>query len=794
MTAIFKFLVREWRRNKVTSLINLVGLSTSMVAAVFIFMWVENELTFNNFQPAPQEVYRINSIIHAEDGSTNKWETTPAMLGELSAAQVPGITAFTRAMTNGEYGPVFTVNNQAFRNDESAWIDPSWLHFFKYNFIAGTAAAFAAHPFSVVITASTAKKYFGQTDPISKLMRVDTVNYTIAGVVADNPSNSSFQFSILLNIEGLKANASARKNFLSWNNYTCNTFVRLAPAVSPTATAKVMAHLVDEKRNMHNTDVSLTGLKDIYFDNDVDGPRLPSGDRKTVYIFSLLGVLLLITGCVNYINLTTARASTRAKEIAIRKIAGAGRFQLFLQLMTESFAVSLLAMLLTLALSVLALPLFNGITNRQFTMSSAPVWHVAAITLLLVSLLNGVYPALMLSSFKPVLSLKGKSILHFKDTNIRKVLVVFQFSLASALIFGTIVIFRQLNYMQQMQKGYSADQVISFPVSWRVYIKMDDEARKNFFLSIRKDLGAEPGVRAVSCAGDEIVNVKNWSTGNADWDGRDSSFNPKVTSLETDEYFAEMFQLKMASGRWFAKGGADKRNFILNETAVRTFGMKQPILGQRFSFGGDTGIVIGITNDFFYKSMHEKLGALVLRYEPSGNFYVKIAPGQTRDILERTETLWKRYMPGQPFEYHFLDESFARLYERDIKTSRLVLLFSLTVVVISAMGLFGLAVFAAERRTREIGIRKVLGASVLQLVTLLSKDFIWLILVAVLVALPAAGWLTHFWLQGFAYHVQLGWRFFVLTAIVVLIIAWLSVGIQSWRAGKANPVKNLRTE
>jgi ABC-type antimicrobial peptide transport system permease subunit len=697
-------------------------------------------------------------------------------------------------MTNGEYGPVFTVNNQAFRNDESAWIDPSWLHFFKYNFIAGTAAAFAANPFSVVITASTAKKYFGQTDPTSKLIRVDTVNYTIAGIVADNPSNSSFQFSILLNIEGLKANANARKNFLSWNNYTCNTFVRLAPAVSPTATAKAMAHLVDEKRILHNTDVSLTGLKDIYFDNELEASRLPSGDKKAVYVFSLLGILLLITGCVNYINLTTARASTRAKEMAIRKIAGAGRFQLFLQLMAESLAMSLLAMLLTLVLSGLLLPLFNSITNRHFTLSSAPVWHVAALTVLLVTLLNGIYPALMLSSFKPVPSLKGKSILHFKDTNIRRVLVVFQFSLATALIFGTIVIFRQLSYMQQMQKGYSAEQVISFPVSWRVYIKMNDEARKNFFLSIRKELSAEPGVRAVSCAGDEIINVRNWSTGNADWDGRDSSFNPKVTSLETDEYFAEMFQLKMASGRWFEQGGADKHNYILNETAVRTFGMKQPILGQRFSFGGDTGIVIGITKDFFYKSMHEKLGALVLRYEPSGNFYVKIAPGRTRDILERTETLWKRYMPGQPYEYHFLDESFARLYERDIKTSRLVLLFSLTVVVISAMGLFGLAVFAAERRTREIGIRKVLGASVAQLVTLLSKEFFWLIAIAVLIALPLAGWLTQHWLQDFAYHVTVGGGIFLATALIVMLIAWLSVGIQSWRAGSANPVENLRSE
>lgn len=792
--AFFKFLSREWRRNKVTSLINLIGLSVAMVAAVFIFMWVENELTFNAFQPHPEEVYRINSLIKADDGSMNKWESTPMLLGELSYEQVPGIKAFTRGMINGAYGPVFNVHNQAFRDDQSAWIDASWLSFFKYRFLYGTPAAFAANPFSIALTASAAKKYFGQSDPINEIIRVDTVNYKVAAVVEDNPSNSSFQFSILLNFEGFKADAKANKNIRSWNNYTCNTFVRLSPSVSPIATAKAMNHLIDENKKVHNNDVELSPLKDIYFDSELETPFLPLGDKKSVYIFSLLGILLLVTGCVNYINLTTARASVRTKEIAIRKISGANRWQLFLQLMSETFAMSLLALVLTLVMSVLLLPLFNSITNRNFTFASAPVWHVAAATLFIVTIVNGVYPALVLSSFQPLSSLKGKSLLHIKDSFTRKVLVVFQFSLATALIFGSIALFRQLNFIQQAQKGYVTDQIISFPVSWDVYGRMSDEARNNFSLNIRREFGAQPGVTAVSCANSDIMDVRGWSTGNADWDGRDSSFNPKISELEADEHFADMFKLQLSAGRWFYPSSVDRYNYVLNETAIQTFRMKEPVLGQRFIFRGDTGVVIGIAKDFHYKSMHEKVGALVMRYRQTGNFFVKVSPGKIPQILMKASQIWKDYMPGKPFEYHFLDDTFAQLYERDIKTARLLLIFAVTVVVISAMGLFGLAVFAAERRTREIGIRKVLGATIVQLVTLLSKEFLWLILIAVLIALPVAGWLTQHWLQDFAYHVNVGAGIFLGTAFIVMLIAWLSVGIQSWRAGKANPVDNLRSE
>ncbi|HEX5154417.1 MAG TPA: ABC transporter permease [Parafilimonas sp.] len=795
----FKISWRNLRKNKATSLINLFGLSIGMTAAVFIFLWVQNELSFDNYHPQKDNIYRITNAIKVSKNETWVWESSPMLMGETAVKEIPEAEKSARLMVNSWGGPVLNINHKLFQEKTSAWIDKTWFTIFHYDFIAGNAAAFGNDPFSIILTESKAKKYFGDAGAIGQVIKVDTVNYTVQAVIKDNPVNSSFPFDILLHMDGRLSDPGVFKNDKSWNNFGYTTFLQLQPGANKVAVETKLNNIINSNRTNDNDDVSLQPLNDMYFERDLQSSDLPHGNKKTTYIFSLLGILLLLTACINYVNLTTAKASLRAKEVSVKKIVGAKRSHLFFQFIIESLVISLSGLIIAFVLTRLCLPLFNTITEKNFHLpvTSPAMWKVLTGTLIFSTILNGLYPALLLSSFKPLNVFRGKSLLKLSDGSVRKGLVVFQFTLSVILITGTLIIYKQLKYIQTTNPGYNVAQVMSIQIPYKVYDAFPDKkAKAGFFTTFKNELQSKSSIAQVCSGGAEIVNVSGLSSGNADWDGRDSTFNPSIARLSADVDFQNMFGLQMKYGRWFRQGTGDDHNYILNETAANLFNMHKPVIGQRFTFGGDTGQVIGIVKDFYFKSMHEKIGPLVLSYNRGSDayFFFKTAPGNIPAAIRAVESAWNKFIPGQPFNYNFLDDSFNTLYKNDIKTSRLILIFSVIAVILSAMGLFGLAAFTTEQRTKEIGIRKVLGASVQQITGLLSKDFVTLVVIAILVATPVAWWVMNKWLQDFAYRIKMDIRIFIFAGLLAVMIAVLSVGLHAIKAAIANPVKSLRTE
>jgi len=732
---------------------------------------------------------------------------TPLPLAQRLRTYLPSVAGVACLQpgyqTNIRLGNDFTVERTG------AYVDSGWFSLFHYDFIAGSPAAFNHNPYSLILTQSKAKKYFGDQDPMGQTLHIDSVPYEVTGIIRDLPANTSFQADILMPMDAFLSDSNERKFTMNWRNYSCYTFVKLQPAASPAAVGKTISTL------LHNNDphapadaIRLLALKGLHFETGVRSSSLvPAIDSKTVYLFSLLGIALLLIACINYVNLTTARASLRAREVGIRKIIGAPKSSLFSQFLIESLVISILSLLFTLVLVSFAMPLFRQLTgaNIRDPFSVMDTWRIIGGTLIAAALLNGIYPALLLSSFQPLSVLKGVVLLKLKDVSLRKALVVLQFTLSIVLIAGTIIIQRQLHYIQHTSPGYDRSQVFTFRLPWTLLRKkaaaqVNDtvEAQaKAFAGDIRQQLLAYPAISSVSFAGQSIVGLISSNTGSANWDGKDPDFTPEVFQLVADETFKTTTQLEMAQGRWFdPRQPTDRHNFILNETAIDQFDIRRPVIGQRFIFQQDTGRIIGVVKDFHYASMHKQIGPLVIYNRPSNQplVYIKTAPGRTTEALAAAHTVWSQFVPNQPFDYTFLDETFDNLYKTDVRTANLILIFSIIAIFISCLGLLGLAAFTARQRVREIGIRKILGATVVNIVTLLSRDFIRLVLISVCMAMPIAWWTMHGWLEGFAYHIPLSPWAFVGAGVLALGIALLTVATQSIRAATSNPVKSLRQE
>jgi len=787
--------LRNCWKQRATNAVNITGLAAGMTAAILIFLWVTNELTYDNYHPAANRIYRVTSYI-----STAKWtwETAPYQLINATRTNVPEAESVTAIQPGNA---TIRLGDEFITEKNSAFIDSAWFNVFHYDFIAGNPRNFFSSPFSLILTRSKAKQYFGDKDPIGRTLRLDATDYKVAGIIKDIPANSSFPFDFLIPVEALISNP-AHKDDLKWGNYNYQVYIRLRPGAQPekagrTITRLLRANAKDDPESKSTT-LSLINLKNIHFETDLTfGSPIIHANRSTVTIFSILGLFLLVIACINYVNLTTARASLRAKEVGIRKIIGAGKNSLFLQFITESFVISILSLLITVALVYLALPAFRDLTDKTFAnpFANPQTWQIIGATLLAATALNGIYPALLLSGFKPLNVLRGKTVLKFKDIFLRKGLVVVQFTVSIVLIIGTLIIQRQLSYIQHSDPGYNRSQVISVVMS---FLWSKSEAEKNTLTAtVKQQLLEQTGVSGVAVGNSSVMNVRSSNSGSADWDGHDTSFRPTVYNMSADEDYQKVMQLKMAQGHWFDPHNAqDKHNFIINETALNLFNLRKPVLGQRFSFEGDTGKIIGIVKDFHFASLHEKIKPLLIYNQDRwrANFFIRTEPGQSARVLAATRALVKSYAPSKPFDYAFLDDQFDGLYKADKKVSTLILVFSVIAILISCLGLFALAAFTAQQRIKEIGIRKVLGATVPNIVAHLSRDFVRLVLLSVLIATPIAAWAMHKWLEDFAYHIPLSAWVFILAGGLAILIAVLTVSTQSIRAATANPAKSLRTD
>ena len=795
----FKIAWRNLWLHKRMSIINVAGLGIGMAAAILIVLWVQNELNFDNYQPDADNIYRIKTKLAVSPHDNWLWESVPYVLGEHASKEVPEIENLTR-LKPGTYSDLNIHYKGNIISEKSlAFIDDQWFNVFHYDFIEGSPEAFNKNPFSLILTESAAKKYFGNKEAIGEVMRIDSNNYQVQAIVKDNPANSSFQYNILIPVAAEFTNTDTKKDALHWGNYNYMMFIKLRPNASKkTVSAKLISILHHNRKDDDGkTSFGLIGIKDMHFENDIMNSAFIHGNRTIVNIFIALASLLLITACINYVNLTTARSGIRSKEVSIRKIVGADRLHLFGQFMSESFLVSLLAVLLSLALVQLCMPWYREFTGKEFIepVSSRLVWEIVGATLMISFVLNGLYPAMLLSSFSPLNVFRGKSILRFKDSGLRKFLVVVQFTISVVLIIGTLVIYRQLKYAESLDLGYTTAHVFTINVPWKAMGHNPFKDGPPILNSIKQEMKQQSAIAEVSLAQGQLVNFDNQSSGSFDWEGRPKNYDPSFAPFRADHDFKNLMNIKVKEGRWFNTEPSDIHNVLLNESAVRLIHLRQPIIGQRFIHQGDTGVIVGVVKDFHYKSLHEKIGPMIIADGGiTSTIYVKTAPGNTQGAVAAAQNIMRKFAPDDPFEFHFLDDTYNNLYHSEQQSSLLITLFASIAILVSALGLLGLAAFAAEQKVKEIGIRKVLGASVQHIVSLLSMDFLKMVIIASVIAFPIAWWAMNRWLQDFAYRISLSWWIFLLAAAIALVIAIITVSAQAIKAAIANPVKSLRSE
>ena len=794
----FKTAWRNIIRNKTTTLINLFGLSVALVAFIFISLWVQNELSFDNFHRNAKDIYLVRMKYNANGGVSS---ITP-----LPAADVikKDHNVENVARMIGTQGTL-NINGELSDEKKAAFVDSDWFKIFNYNVVSGDINSFNRNPFSLIFTESKAKQLFGNNNPIGQVVKLDTTLYQVTAVVKDNPANSSLQFDMLVPMAARLSDAHRRERDNHWGELSYRTFVKVYPNTNIASFIKNVSAVSQKVSARADFSIVLQPLYELHFDTNSNDPIFGRSSHTTIFIFSALALLLLITASINYINLTIAKTNARSKEISIRKIVGGSRTQLFIQFLTESFLLCFIALLISFIIISLTLPAFSNLTETSFVLSftSPLLWFIFLSTLFFTTLLNGIFPAATMAFFQPLSFLHGHTILKFKNVLLRKGLVVFQFVIGVVFIVGTIVVFLQMRLAQTSAAQYNRSQVVSFDLPFQTLKKLDynDQKINRFCQTIKNDLQKNSYIQNVALASNAIegkgqINsngVKNWY-----WAGMDTSSNARIFYMTVQPETKNIFNLPLKAGRWFREDNSDKKNFIINETAVKELGIHQPVIGQLFARNGsDTGEIIGIVKDYSFSSLHDKIGSLVLSDngdEWMPDFFVKIPPGNVPKAMEAIAATWKKFIPDAPFEYQFMNETFNNLYKDDLKTYKLVLLFSSICIIISALGLFGLAAFVAEQKKKEIGIRKVLGASVMQVTAMLSKDFIMLVLIAIIIASPVAWWAANEWLQNFVYRINISWWIFVAAGIAAILIALTTISFQSIKAAIANPVKSLRSE
>ena len=789
----FKTAWRSIITQRLNSLVNIGSLAVAMTAVVIIVIWVQNELSFDNYHKDADSIFLLKNYWKIDKNETWIDEDSYYPMAAAIGRSVPEAALVTRMNKIAKNDLTLTVNGKRFREDAGMYADSNWFKVFKYSFIRGNAQAFSSNHAGVVLTESKATQLFGTADVIGNRLQIGSAVFSVQAVVKDNPVNSSFQYNVILPFYTTDYDLS------DWLYLRCRTFVKLRPT---TNTAKVEGAIDAILKANNKADGSITTtllpLRKMHFDNDFQRSAFPHGNSKTVTIFSALAFLLLLAAATNYVNLIVARTGVRVKEISIRKINGATRLNLFIQMMAECVVTSLLALLLTIMLVYLCTPLLKTFTGTNFiaNLVSPAVAIILFGTVISVILLTGIYPALLLSSFKPVNLFGGINVLGLKNTAFKKVLVTAQFALAVFMIIASVVVYRQLTFIQTQDIAYNRAQVFTVLVPFSSFDfskKGEDEKVESLLSSVKQDLLSKSQVEAVSRSSVSPVN-ENFTTSNGiDWDGKPRDAEPSYVSYDADADIAKIMHFKMVEGRWFdEKKMTDKNNYVLNETAVKQFGIKEPVTGKRFN----KGVIIGVAKDFFYQSMHDKIGPVVINtgHANSFNFIIKTKPGQAKKALEATKAVYNKFFPGQFFDYSFADEEFDALYKNDQKALTFTMIFSGLSILICSMGLLGMTVFMAEQRRKEIGIRKVLGATVTSIVALLSKGTMQLVLISTAIASPIAWWAMNKWLQDYAYRVNISGWVFAIAGAAAVVIALATIGHQAIKSATANPVKSLRTE
>jgi putative ABC transport system permease protein len=786
-TTPFKFALRTLLRERFFTLLNVTGLALGMAAAVLLGLWVQDERTFDQFHSRADRIYRI--LTNWQFGESREWiAQTPAPLTNVIRDGVPEIEQCVRQWRLAPQ--TFSVDGRSAEIGAVYIVDEGFFKLFDFSFIKGNAAGALMTPDQVVLTRKTAIEIFGNIPEINTTVSITGKGtFKVGGILDDLPSNSTVDFKVLLPWKGASEKYARNLEYLNnWGQLNYTTWVLLQPNTDAAQVASRLSDLSLPHRGAESADevfyYSLQPIKDIHLYSDFIKWG-EYGSLSTIRAVSWIAVLLLLVACMNYLNLASAQALGRARSIGVRKTIGANKSHLMAQSLLESGLVVGFATLLGMAAAYLALPVFEKFSGKVFSDAQIFSWASARIILgaaMLAWLGSGVQPAIQLARFRPVEAMKGRSSLGGKAT-LRKVLVTAQFVISIGLGICALVIFRQMQYCREAKLGFDRAHSFSF------FIPKSEKAQV-----LREQLAQAPGISAVTLSDNPFVPLGSQCTGD-EWEGMTPGQASDIWQINVDSDFREFFGLDLKEGRWFRPGHADSLSFILNESAVRMRQMDQP-LGKWIQHGGVRGVIVGVARDFHFQSLHNAIEPMIFQQDPASFYvaYVKTAPNGTQQAVASAENVFKSVFPGKGFKYEFLDDQYNNLYKTEARTARLVALFTGLTLLISCIGLFGLAAFAARQRTKEIGVRKVLGASIAGITALLAREFVWLVIAALGLASPLAFYLMQRWLQDFAFHIQLHWWMFVAAGTAAMGIALLTISYQSIRAAMANPVHSLRNE
>lgn len=804
-----KIALRNLMKHKFISFINLFGLTVGLTCCLLILAYILHELSYDKYQPNPDRVYRVTrSFNNAQTGTISlNLSTVAPPFGPLLQNDFTEIEDMTRLLSNGT--TAIRYNDKMFNEQNVYFADDKLFNFFTVGVEKGNPQKALSDPYSIMMTDEMAKKYFGNEEPMNKVIRLNFGNYfdfKVTGIYKPFPSNTHFHPDMMVSFNTLKDTAIYGEESLrtNWGNNSFFTYIRLPKNYDPQKLEAQFPAFLDRQmpRNgggafkpSQGTALALQKLTDIHLRSHTDYEAEENGDIKRIYIFSAIALFILLIACINYMNLSTARSTLRAREIGIRKVAGAEKKEIIAQFLSESVLISWISMILAVGLTIAAVPWLNKISGLQLSVATLLQGQILLPVLLMpfmVGILSGLYPALFLSSFQPVKVLKGV-IKTGGNISFRKVLVTLQFAVSIILIICTAVVFNQMRYMQNKSLGFNKEQVVTFPYVTQLNDKYEAFHTELLSNSHIKNAGRSsriPTGRLLDAMGAQMMSGDTLAPVNAD-----------IKFVSADRDFIPTYGVNIVAGRGFSRDfSTDTAAFLINEAAASVLGFKKPedAIGKDFGYGGRNGKLIGVFNDFHFESMHQKIVPLVLLVPRNANNYgrvsVKISGSDVPAAAAHIEKIWKKFLPETPYEYTFLDENFANLYQAEQRQKILFTLFACLAIFIACLGLFGLSAFTISQRVKEIGIRKVLGANVSSIVTLLSKDFLKLVGIAAIIAFPVAWYAMHQWLQDFAYRINIPWWIFLLAGVMAAIIAFLTISFQSVKAALANPVKNLRSE
>ena len=781
-----KIVIRNLFKSPVFSAINITGLALGLSCCIFILLWVTDELRFDSFHTNGDRLYRVMENQTYGDGKTESTHSTPGLLAQALKDEVPEIEMASAATWNMDL--LVTVGNQS-QKKTAKYVEPDFIQMFSYPLVEGDPSTALSDPYSILISEKMAKQFFGDASPIGKVVRVSNDrDHHVTGVFKDVPRNSSVIFDFLIPYEQWLSKNEWAKDF---GNSAPRTWIMLHDgAKAEVVNARIRNFLTRNDADPEAGDTKLFVQKytDAYLYSNFEDGKQAGGRIDYVTSFSIVAIVVLMIACINFMNMATAQSLRRAKEIGIRKVNGAARKMLIMQFLSEAFGFVLIGMLFALLLVELLLPLFRELTGKEiFLPYTDPVFITILLSIILVTgFISGIYPAFFLSSFNIVKVLKGKVTQTAGSISLRRVLVIVQFCFTITLIFSTIVVYRQMEYIRAKNIGFDRENLI--------IIQMEGALSDKYETLVNETVKI-PGIHSATVSTSSPLVGGN-STMTVDWPGKLPTDKVLFTQMAVGYDYIETMKLQLLAGRDFSRDFAsDSVGYVINEETARRMNLTEPV-GQEITFWGHKGKIIGLVKDYHLNSLHNAIEPVILHRHPewSNLMIARTEPGATTQALDGLQKLYSKLNPAYPFTYQFVDDIFESQYRSEAVVSKLANYFSAMAIFISCLGLLGLIVYTAERRLKEFGIRKVLGASVQSIFVLLSKDFLMLVTIAFVIASPFAWYLMNTWLENFAYPAPIDWKVFALSGISAVLIALITVTSQAIRVAVRNPVETLRSE